>query len=180
MGARSVHHRELDRAFVSQIGYTEMKCSGCKVGPPQRAGSNTCTTNWIHRNEMQWMQGWSTTESWNEHLYDIGHTEMTYSGCKAGTQQRAGPSSCITLATPKCHAVGARLGHHREWGRAFVSQAGYTEMNCNGCKVGPPQRAGSSICITIWRHRNDMQWVQGWSTTGSRIDHLYYKLATPK
>ena len=200
-----VHHRELARAFVSHwlhrnelqwvsewpttenwiehlyhIGYTKMKYSGCKVDPPQSIGSSMCITNWLHRNEMQWVQGWSTTESWIEHLYHIGNTEMKYSGCKVGPPQRVGSSSCITLPTLRSNTVGARLVHHRELDRACVSQAGYTEMKYSGCKAGPPQRAGSSICITNWLHRNEMQWVQGWSTTESWVDHLYHKLATPK
>ena len=153
MCARLVQHRELDRASVS---------------------------HWPHRNEIHWVQGWATTKN--------------------------GSSICIILATPNCNTVGARLVHHREldraivsqadytemntvgagvvhhrWlDRAFVSQIGYTEMKCSGCKVGPPQRAGSSICITSWLHRNEMQWVQGWSTTESWIEHLYHKLVTPK
>ena len=163
-------------------------------------------SHWLHRNEMQWVQGWSTTEGWIEHLYCIGYTEMKCSVCRVDPPQRTGSSICIILATPNCNTVGARLVHHRELDRAIVSQAdytemntvgagvvhhrwldrafvshlGYTEMKCSGCKVGPPQRAGSSICITSWLHRNEMQWVQGWSTTESWIEHLYHKLATPK
>jgi len=130
--------------------------------------------NFLHRNEMQWVQGWSSTESWIEHLYHIGHTEMKYIGCKVGPPQKIGSSICIILATPNCNTVGARLVHHRELDRAFVSHwahrnemqwvqgwstteswieplyhIGYTEMKCSGCKVGPPQKAGSSICTTL-------------------------------
>jgi len=85
---------------LCHIGHTEMKCSGCKVGPPQRAGPSFCI-NWLHRNEMQWVQGWPTTESWIEHLYHIGYTEMICSGCKVGPPQRVGSMIFITLATPK-------------------------------------------------------------------------------
>ena len=152
------HHKKLDRAFVSfwlhrnviqwvqgwstteswiehlcHIGHTEMKCSGCKVGPPQRAGSSLCI-NWLHRNEMQWVQGWPTTESWIEQLYHIGYTEMKCSGCKVGPPQRVGSSICITLATPKCNAVCAQLVNRRGVDRSFVSH---------------------------WLHRNEIQWVQG-------------------
>ncbi|MCP4487609.1 MAG: hypothetical protein GY820_09890 [Gammaproteobacteria bacterium] len=105
-------------------------------------------SHWLHRNEIQWVQGWSTTEDWIEHVYQ--------------------------LAAPKLNAVGARLVHHRELDRAFVSHwlhrnelqcvsdlpttenwiehlyhIGYTEMKYSGCKVDPPQRTGSSICITL-------------------------------
>ena len=149
MGAGVVHHRELDRAFVSQIGYTEMKCSWCKVGQPQRGGSSFCITHWLHRNAMQWVQGWSTTESWIEHLYHIGYTEMSCSGCQIGTPQRIGSSCCVThwLHRNEIHWV-------RGWSttESWIEQLyhiGYTEMKCSGCKVGPPQRAGSSICITL-------------------------------
>ena len=44
LGARLGHHKKLDRAFVS---------------------------HWLHRNEIQWVQGWSTTEDWIEHLYQL-------------------------------------------------------------------------------------------------------------
>ena len=149
-----VHNRELDRAFVS---------------------------HWQHRNEVQWVQGWSTTESWIEPLYYTGYTDMKYSGCKVGPPQRAGSSICITSWRHRNEIQWVHgVVHHRGLDRAFVSQAGYTEMKCNGCKVGPPQRAGSSTCITNWRHRHEMQRVQGWSTTKSWNAHLYNKLATPK
>ena len=131
---------------LCHIGHTEMKYSGCKVGPPQRAGSSICI-NWLHRNEMQWMHGWPTTESWIEHLYNIGYTEMKCSGCKVGQPQRAGSSICIALGTPKWNAVGAELVHHRGLDRAFVLH---------------------------WLHRHEMQCVQSWSTTENWIEHLYY------
>ena len=147
-----VHQRELDRASVS---------------------------HWLHRNEMQWVQGWSTTEAWTEHVFHIGYTETHRSWCQMGPPQRIGTGFCNTVATPICNTVGARVVHNRGLDRTVLSQIGYTEMKCSGCKVGPPQRAGSIICITNWRHRNEVQWVQGWSITESWIEHLYHKLATP-
>ena len=157
-----------------------MKCSGCKVGTPQRAGSGICTTSWLRRNEMQWVRGVVHHTGLDRAVVSqSGYTEMKCSGCKVGPQQRVGSSICITLPTLRSNTVGARLVHHRELDRACVSQAGYTEMKYSGCKAGPPQRAGSIICITNWLHRNEMQWVQGWSTTESWIEHLYHKLATP-
>ena len=174
MGTCLVHHRELYRSFVSH--WVHRKCRGCKVGPPQRVGLRTCITNWLHRNEILWVQCWSTTERWNQNLYHTGDTEMTCSGCKDGSPQRIGPSICNTSwlhrhemqcvqswsttgnwiehlyhcgDTEMKMAVGARLVHHRVLDRAFVSRIGYTEIKCSGCKVGPPQRVGSSVCSTL-------------------------------
>ena len=197
------HHKKLDRAFVSfwlhrtviqwvqgwstteswiehlcHIGHTEMKCSGCKVGPPQRAGPSLCI-NWLHRNEMQWVQGWPTTESWIEHLYNIGYTEMQCSGCKVGPPQRAGSSMCITHWLHRNELQWVRGWSTTQNWLVHVYHIGHADMTCSGCKVGPPQRIVSSICITHWIHRNEIQWVRGWSTTENWIDNLCHKLATP-
>ena len=144
-----VHHRELDRAFVPQAGYTEMKYSGCRGGPPQRTGSSICITNWLHRNEMQWVQGWSTTESWIEPLYHSGYTEMKCSGCKVGPPQRAGSNICTTSWIHRNEMQWMQGWSTTESWNEHLYDIGHTEMTDTGCKAGPPQKAGSSICITL-------------------------------
>ena len=170
------HHRGLDRAFVSQAGYTEIKCIGCKVGPPQKAGSITCITHWRQRNEMQWVQVWSTTESCIEHLYHIGYTEMKCSGCKVGPPQRVGSSTCITHWLHRNEILWVQGWSTTESWIEHLSRTGYTDIKCSWCKAGAPQRIGPSICITSWLHRNEMQCVQSWSTTENWIEHLYVSL----
>ena len=142
-----IHHRAVDRASVS---------------------------HWLHRNEMQWVQGWSTTESWIEHLYHIGHTEMKYSGCKVGPPQRIGSSICATYWLRRNEIQWERGWSTTKSWIEHLYHTGYTEMKCSGCGVGSQQRIGQIICITSWLHRNEMQCVQSWSTTENWIEHLYH------